>query len=234
MAAREPHDQKRSAIRAQTPNSKLQASIFKLMNAGFSSLTALKKAVLPAPMRAQTTWNDQLVAIGLGVAAQFGKATNRLLSRAVGATYVRDGECTAIILDRYPLETLTSLTIRRSQTTTEEDITYYISNQFEKSGIIELQGFNGTHRDKITVTFTGGYWWDESEDASGTLPVGATLIPGDLVHAWHVQVQAVLEATGILKASSVSSADQKPVNLLPDLKLVLQVKQILNPFTRFA
>jgi hypothetical protein len=205
------------------------------MNAGLSSLEALKDILLPtAALRASTDYDEALVQLGKGVAAQMQKHCNRKWQRVEDDVHEFSADCISQTVPRYPVEDIAAIDIKRSGETAWEDILDdYLANFFAASGVIEFTGILGTHRDKVRVTYTGGYWWDDGEEAEPqTLPEGATAVPDDLLHAWHLQCQAEAEHTGLVKARIVRAEDEESNKSMRSLDLLPQVKNILLGYIR--
>ena len=82
------------------------------MNAGFSSLTALKAHLLNESLRSDTTYDAPIISIGLGMASLFDGYLNRKLGRVVGDTFVQRGGKKMMLLPRYPVEAVTQIEAR--------------------------------------------------------------------------------------------------------------------------
>lgn len=149
------------------------------MNAGFSSLTALKAHLLHADLRAETGYDVPILQLGLGVAGTIEGLLNRKLGRVVGDTYITRGGRGILLLPRYPLETVTTLEGRISTTdawTVQDSVDWYSA----ESGVVHLSTVVGTARWQLRATYTGGYWWatdegDEPSVAIGILTRSATV-----------------------------------------------------------
>lgn len=199
------------------------------MNTGFGSLTQLKALVLPESLRAETTWDAQLTALGLGVVAMFERHCNRLFLRTAGDVYYHDAAARVLSVPRYPIETVTTVALKlalETSYTTQADI---VANTDLGAGLIHLTQILGGAQDQIKVTYTGGLWWDTTEDASGTQPAGSTAVHADLIQAWAQQVQHQIEAADLLK---LGSAKDKPAT--SGMEMLPLVKNILRPHTRFS
>lgn len=202
------------------------------MDTGFSSLTALKVAVLPADLRARTTWDTVLTTVGLGVRRALEEYVNRVWERAEDAHYLTSAQRTYVVVDRYPLESVSEVEISAGPGTWEALGTEAIYSLSEEAGLVEFGSMLGTHRDRIRLTYTGGYWWDTSEDASGTLPAGAHALPADLLLAWQTQVQHELEARDLLTKAAARPVTDRPN--LQELSLLPRVKETLRSYIRYA
>lgn len=200
-----------------------------MANAGFGSLTLLKKLVLPETLRSKTTWDAQLTQMGLGVVAAFERHCNRLFARGTGLLYYRDAACRTVSVPTFPIESVTSIGLRlalESAYTTQADI---VANVDNGAGLIYLTQVLGGSQDQLKITYAGGLWWDTTENDSGSLPAGATAVPADLISAWAAQVQHQVEASDMLKLVSVNA---KPAT--GSLELLGLVKDMLMQHIRFS
>lgn len=199
------------------------------MNAGLSNLRTLKRHLLAERLRPELTWDSEIAAIGLGVAASMERYCNRVFERAAGITWSTSSlGRTAFVLPRYPIEAVTAVDLRTSYSDAWESQTLsdLILQVDESAGLVifnEALGWNGS---VVRFTFTGGYWWDTTEDSSGTLPSGATALPADLQHAWLLQCAEVWSrrdnlGTGLVKAPS-ASAKLSEYDIIPAVAGVLR------------
>jgi hypothetical protein len=150
------------------------------MNAGFSNLISLKKRLLLDSDAAGTTCDDAVAALGLGVAGLIEAHCSRDFARLEDAVHEGSAALGFVTVSRYPLESVSLLEMRDDVTSgwAEVDVLNFLS----QSGLVFFaRGLSGS---SVRVTYTGCYWWDTSEDESGTLPAGATAIPRGLVEAW--------------------------------------------------
>jgi len=198
------------------------------MNAGLGSLTLLKSRLLPAQAVAQTDQDTAITAIGLGVAAWFEQLCDRRFERTVGDIYLTRADRTYVVVPRYPLETVSALDwlLIDSDAWQPSGLPYFL---FPESGLIDFAEAIGTRDMQLRVTYTGGYWWDETEDASGTFPTGAYPLPPDLQYAWLDQSAFLFERRnklGLEKITHDGSFSISPADLLP------HVRAILAPYRR--
>ena len=200
------------------------------------NLAILKAFVLPETERAETTWDAALQVIGKGIAGSMEKYCNRHFPRAVDATYICSAARSALVLDRYPVEVISSLEILFDQGDTWENITDMIRNNDLGSGMIYLIGTQGRNSARLRVTFTGGYYVDTTEDGSGVQPAGSTELPGDLQFAWLTQCAHLWSLRDNVGAASLIAERSKyhaPAKLA-DSNLVPAVQDVLNQYRRFG
>jgi len=193
------------------------------MNAGFGSVTLLKSLVLPVSLRAQSGWDDALARLGRGVVAQFEQFTGRTFGREADAEFFCDAARKVVSLPRYPLEEVSEIALRLSLEAGYEAQTDVIANTDLKAGLVILSQPLGSIDDQIRVTYTGGFWWDTTEDSSGTLPTGAATVPDDLITAWMMQVQHAAQQTNLFttQAIDVKKANVAEYDLIPAVKRTL-------------
>jgi hypothetical protein len=203
------------------------------MNAGLSSLTALKAAVLPESLRTRTGFNDTLVLIGLGVAAMMEGYLARSLQWSAAAVDICGAQCLTMPLTRFPLYLLTSVEIQSAGESTWTTITDDVQRLDKAAGLIHFSTTPGGYHDALRATYQGGYYWDTTEDASGTLPTGATALPSALKLAWIAQTQAIVEAMKLTNTQAATGKDKDQAAML-QAELLPAVKTMLAPFRRMS
>lgn len=213
------------------------------MNAGLSNLTSLKAAVFPAALRAQTQWDAALTALGRGVADSLEGFCNRLFAYTAGDTFICEGNKLSICVPRFPIVTVTALEMRQSPAgawVSLGTVDQAAVNLIEDAGIVQLGSIAGTYFERLRVTYTGGYFYETLEPTEGgyptAVPSGSTAVPPDLLHAWHLQCQAEIEASGLLRAVS---AEPKPkvgnARMVSEFRgLTDRVVEMLQGFIRYA
>ena len=204
------------------------------MNAGFSNLTKLKTQLLAPSLRPGIGYDDALLALGLGVAAMFEKFCSRKFARLADATFLASADRDHLYLDRPPIETITTLELN-SASNTFVAITGSILNWEAASGLVYFGTPLGQANETLRVTFSGGYFWDETEDGNTPVPAGATVLPDDLQLAWFLQCRAVwetLDKTGA-KITQVGSGADFVSGTLAGLDLSPQVEKMLAGYRRF-
>ena len=209
------------------------------MNAGFSNLITLKTHLLAAALRAATDYDTPILNLGLGVATALENFCNRDFARVVGEQEVFPADRCEFLLSRYPVESISFSEIKSTEvlgwvTQTDPNFIRAIQN---KSGVVNCgPGDAGLYYEQVRFTYTGGFWWDTSEDNSGTLPTGANLIPNDLKYAWLLQCELTWKMRDKL-GTQIADSDGKnrgPTYQLSDLDLAPQVRQMIEPFKRYA
>lgn len=205
------------------------------MNAGLSNLLTLKKYLLPSTWQDVTAEDDAILAVGLGMAGLLEGHCARKFQRTVGATQEFDAAACIVQLERFPLETFTSLELQTEPGGDWEDVTDSILRHM-KSGMVKIDGPLASEGfATLRATFTGGFWWDTTEDDTGSLPSGATAIPAALQMAWISQCVAVyarMKNDGITAAlangsAAAASAFINGIELLPVVEKMVQPYRIL-------
>lgn len=193
------------------------------MNLGLGNLTTLKRHLLPESLRNGYEFDDTMADLGKGVAALLEKQMSRKLGREEDATFIGRGAVDHLWLDRYPVESVSAVELK----ITDSDGWETQSDQPQVSQLdTGYMGFGvvlGAYENLIRVTFTGGYWFDDSEDGSETLPTGATALPEDIKTAWIVQCRVIWSAFDKLGTSLVEAK--------PDVAIALAQTE-LTPLVR--
>ena len=207
------------------------------MNAGFSSLTALKAQLLAEALRQDTSYDTQITALGLGVAGAMEKFCNRKFYRTANDTVIFTADRESFTVPRYPLESIASIHLKTTDAEgwVQQSSTLIITSS-ATSGVVRFGANLGGETDLIKLTYTGGYYWDITEDDSGSQPSGSTALPGDILFAWILQCKKVWEVMDPVGMKIVPSknAPQLVGLSLAGLELVPQVKDMLNGHIRYA
>lgn len=154
------------------------------MNAGFSNLTFLKKRLLLASDAAGTAHDDAVAALGLSVAGYFEAECDRKFARVAGDTYECDAAKRFAVVPRYPLEAVTKIELRKTLTEGYVEQTVVPVNFSKDAGVVTFSLLPAVMGDTVRITYTGGFWWDTTEDLTGTKPSGAEGLPQALLLAW--------------------------------------------------
>ena len=194
------------------------------MNAGFASLTKLKEQLLAASLRASTAYDAQILAIGRGVAAQFECVCNRKFARVVNDRCSFPADRRHYYLPRFPVE---SITLCEKQDTVRDGwqtLTDLIQSQDLEKGYIFFAAIQGVYWSNLRITYTGGFWWDTSEDGIGVCPTGAATLPDDLMLGWYHQCKHIWNMTDKLGVGiSQDPAKQDQGGKVEMLKIVLDL-----------
>jgi hypothetical protein len=212
------------------------------VNAGLSNLTRLKAYVLAAALRAATDYDDQIVAIGQGVAGAFENYCNRKFARAAGTQQVISADRCQFLLSRLPLEAVTAvdLKMKESDGWAPQDLNDIIAIDLA-NGIINYpeRADVGPWYAQVRFTYTGGYFWEQLEPADvgypTAAPAGAATLPPDLLSAWLIQCEIVWKMRDKLGAG-ITQGDGKgrgPVYEINDLDLAPLVKNMLSQYVRY-
>lgn len=189
-------------------------------------LTRLKARILPSEVSSQTRYDTRLAAIADGVAAAFDRYTSRALVRASSQVETVPGGSSFYSLTRFPIETVASAILTDPEGGTE---TLTIARTNKSAGLIHFDGAQGTERDAIAITLTGGYWTDTGEAGNGTLPNGATAMPADLLDAYVLQCD---HEARVRKVFGGTSAEDLAAQLPKDFDLIPRVERILKHYQR--
>jgi hypothetical protein len=136
------------------------------MNLTLGTLATLKTWLLPESERSGTDWDSAIAAIGKGAAAALERYCNRRFARTVGDTFECSADRAHVVLPRYPIEAVTKVEIRRSLAEGWVELTDAIANQNLAAGLLFFDSELGSWRDRLRITYTAGYWLDESDDGS--------------------------------------------------------------------
>jgi hypothetical protein len=208
------------------------------MNLGLGNLIELKRFLVAPDMVTDTTWDAKITALGKGVAGLLERHCNRRFERQANATDIFSADRMSWILQRFPVEALASIDQKDQASdgfVSLGAINSVITNWDARTGRVDVGAILGLHSSWVRLTYTGGYWFDTTEDETGVMPEGATLLPGDVKLAWLLQCKKAFEVmdalgTGIIKGG----ANVQLVGLsLAGLEVIPQVKQLLSPHVRY-
>lgn len=206
------------------------------MNAGLSSLTKLKSAVLVTALRTRIDWDDALRDLGLGIAEAIETYLDRKLAFVAGDTVECDAQRIIISVPRYPVSVFTAVEMQTTPTGSWEDISGSVTRYERKSGIYYFRSAPGDDSGTIRTTYSGGFWWDTDEEGRGSITSGAVPLPAALFTAWSTQVMAAAVALDLFGAQA-----NGPTVLGSQSSLIMNaegftpaVKALLAPFRRMA
>jgi len=207
------------------------------MNAGFSNLKALKRELLLSADLAKPDWDASIQALGLGVAAMFETYCNRYFNRLVDDTLEATADRYSLVVQRYPIESISKFEIRDSMQDGWEVIPNMPDNFISQAGLVQFFTPAGYFPATMRITYTGGFWWDTSEDGSDVMPVGAFPLREDLRVAWVMQVRWFWERRSIIERAkagfeNTKTQDQGFAATTDDL--LLSVRNVLNSYRRFS
>jgi hypothetical protein len=205
------------------------------MNAGLGSLAVLKAQLLADALRAGTRYDASLLSIGRGVALAFDGYCDRKLSRVEDEILVCTADRIQVYAERYPIESVSTVELKTDTTSGWVTQTGLIQNLNEDSGLIYWGSLVAEAYCQLRFTYTGGYWFDETEESSDSLPVGATALPYDIQHAWFLQCRATWSAVDKTGKDIVTTggASQFVTGSLSEIKLLPQVTDILRRYQRY-
>jgi hypothetical protein len=202
------------------------------MNLGLGNLITLKQHLLTDALVTSTTWNKTIERIGKGVAAQLERFCNRQFARTVDDTFTFAANCQEQVLPRFPIESISAIAQQTTETEGFVALDLDVITQIrKKSGLIQFGAVQGSYLSQLRVTYTGGYWFDDSEEDSGEQPDGSTALPDDLKLAWLEQSKAVWNQDPLRTGISKEPEKQAKVEMV---KLTEQVREILLPLRRFS
>ncbi len=207
------------------------------MNLGLGNRTELKAQLLAEALRADTSYDDAIDALGKGVAAQLENYCNRKFGYVANDTYICAADRVHVYLPRYPFISISQVELK-----TDESQGWVVQtsntvvNQNTESGLVYLGASVGPYWGQLRITYTGGYWFDDSEDGTGSLPTGATTVPPDLKLAWYLQCKKVWEVNDPLGLKILPSKENVQLAglSLAGLEWVPQAKAIADQFIRYA
>jgi hypothetical protein len=205
------------------------------MNLGLGNLIELKRYLLAAGVVASIDFDAAITAIGKGVARLFDRHCNRIFERGDNITEEFSADRRVWITKRFPIELISSIEQRDTSGVpwTGLVVENTILQRDDKAGIIKFGSTQGTHLSQMRLTYSGGYWFDTTEDGSGVMPAGATLLPEDVKLAWFIQCAEVWNKKDKL-GKNITKDDATFVSqLLMSLDFVPQVKAILNGHVRY-
>jgi hypothetical protein len=200
---------------------------------GLGTLGQLKRFLLTAGIVSETTYDEAITAIGKGVAGLIDRHCNRTFKRGVAVTEEFIGGTDNLKVERYPIESVASIGLQSSGETGYTVQAASIANNFLKSGIVKLLSQLGTEDDQIQVTYTGGYWYDPTDDDSGTMPAAATLLEPNVKMIWLNECQHVWQASDRLGIQHIPQGENALLNTrLGILELSPASKAALEPYRR--
>ncbi|WP_193214935.1 hypothetical protein [Luteolibacter marinus] len=201
-----------------------------MLTAGFATIVYLKSRLLPDAAAGEAEWDDEVAALGKSVAGKFDRHCNRDFARSTAAVDTFKARASAWVLRRYPVESLDTVeVIDPDGTATEQVIDEWQLD--ESSGLLESDTLAGSLRQKLRITYTGGYWLDPRDGTA--MPAEANALPDDVLEAWVAQCQHEAESRGLFSAVSFrSQSDDGPRTT--GLGLLDDVAYVLRSYRRFS
>ncbi len=206
------------------------------MNIGLGNLTELKGQLLAASLRADTNYDAVISGIGLGVANYFDQYCNRTFGRTAGQVDTFSGDRRHWYLNCFPVESISALAKKDDESdgfvsyALPPDPSSLIQAMQMDQGYIMFIALQGYYWSRIQVTYTGGFWFDTTEDGSGVMPAGATPLPAAVKSAWYLQCQHVWKRWDKLGAQIAQNPEGQ--SALGALGLIPMVEELLRPFKR--
>lgn len=202
------------------------------MDLGLGNLNELKRRLLPATMQSQTTYDTAIASTGRGVAGLFDSYCNRKFARLAGAQDQFTADRRVWTTQRYPVEVVTGLEMRDTLQTDWRTLVVneLIINYDLSAGLIQFGAMLGIYLTHLRLTYTGGYWYDTSEDGSGVMPVGATALPGDVKEAWFLQAAEVWDKRDQIGLSLITKPEEWTTVSKIDLAQI--VRQMIDGYRR--
>ena len=194
------------------------------MNLTLGTLLKLKTWLLNPDLVAKTTYDASIAQLGRGIAAQFEGYCGRKFARAE-RTRMLAGHLCNFVLFAYPVEGVPVVEMNNGGGE-YQPAQGHLEKFLPESGVVWLSSTDAVLR---RVTWTGGYWFDETEDSSGACPDGATPLPEALHFAWLQQCAhtwAKRQKLGTPINSTVSTAEVQQA-------LIPEVQATLNNYRRF-
>lgn len=180
-------------------------------------------------MREREEFDTQLATLGKGVMAMFERYCNRRFAWLETDTATFNADNLVCSLPRYPVTALDTVRLQGEEVTF---ITETVARTDAEAGLVHFHSAPGGLDERILISYSGGWWWDTTEDASGEMPAGATALPEDLQTAFFTQMAALVEARDLFGLQSADDKAKPPKRL--DMGLLPTVQTILNPHRRFA
>jgi len=199
-------------------------------------LTELKGQLLAASLRTDTNYDGVITGIGLGMANLFDQYCNRTFCRTAGMIDTFSADRRHWYLNCFPAETITAIAKQDDLTdgfvasALPPDPSSLIQQAQLEQGYIMFISLQGYFFSRIQVTYTGGYWFDTTENGTGVMPGTARALPAGVKTAWYLQCQQVWKRWDRLGAQIAQDPERQTA--LDRVELAPMVKQLLNPFKR--
>jgi hypothetical protein len=195
------------------------------LNLVLGNLTTLRQALLPESWQAQTERDSVIAALGRGVAGMFEEFCDRKFGREEDAVEYFERDKEVLVLARYPLEAKPEIDLRGGNDGSWQPYTENVANWSPLSGIVTLNGSIGDEWSLIRVTYTGGFWVDETEDGVATPEEGlddATPVPAALQRAWLDQCRHHWTAADLFANKGSGTLGFAQMDFLPTVRQTLE------------
>lgn len=208
------------------------------MNLGLGNLATLKGQLLAAGLQASTDYDAQLAALGKGVAATFERLCNRTFGRVAAGTYETQANRDHLVLPRYPVEAITAIDLLPEGASVWEalELSTIVSTSND-SGVIIFDIEPGTWRERLRVTYTGGFFFETLEPTDSGYPTaapsGVNVLPDDLRLAWLLQCEHVWRQRDVL-GTAIASEKKPTTPPLLEAKLIPLVDDVVRAYRRLS
>jgi hypothetical protein len=205
-----------------------------------SNLLTLKRHLLPESWESETNLDAVLTQLGHGVLGAFESYCARKFARVADATFETPADAWFVALDRYPVETVSALALQSAVTGEWEPLTVadVLTRLDKAAGTLRFVAEPGIYTDTLRVTFTGGYWFDTSEDEGepDTMPAGANAVPPALQYAWLAQCKHAFAESRLAGARAIAIGEDaaKLARTGSGLELLPMVQATLQPYRRLV
>ena len=202
------------------------------VDCGLGMLHTVKAHVLASSLTGTTEYDRALTTIARGVAAMFDRYCNRKFARKIGAQELFSGDRRHLYLARYPIESVALVDMLTTTADGWQTLDDAVFNRDDSSGLIFLAAMQGWSWTQVRVTFTGGYWYDQTIDDSGVLPTGAVALPADVQLAWLTQIQHLWDNRDNLGVGLLEKPGHRAA--LQSAQITELVRSMLRGYIRYA
>lgn len=207
------------------------------MNCGLGSLKTLKDYLLAEALRVDTSYDTQLTVIGRGVAAMMDRFCNRGFAYTENDSIIFTGDRPHYYLPRFPINESASITVQMRYFIADDwaDIGGQPISWNPQTGLLHFGYTLGRPPLQVKVTYTGGYWFDTTEEQNDSAPAGATALPDDVRLAWLQQCAILWQAKDKLGVDIVKtgSSSQFVSGSLAGSDLSPIVRTMLQGYVRY-
>lgn len=185
-------------------------------------------------MSARDSYDEQLIQLGRGVAGAFESYCGRYFSYSDSHIQEWPGLYTNYVLDRYPVNALSELSYMDSDSGEWIELDPGVDARVQSgSGLIHVMREPSVAVSRFRATYSGGYWFDDTEELTGTKPDGATKLPADILDAWLLQCEAVFASRDALGLTLARQPEDSTYALaLHRLQLTEYVRRLLDRYVR--